>query len=732
MAWQGAIIRTNINKAGLEDKKADAQNKRVSALLMRIALLALVFIWPLLFLFRQVFVINGVYTGIDNDFLIYYYKYKVYLLDCLANFHFPLWSPSESAGFPFYTSPFTQTFYPLNALLVLFYKVFGGYSPFDHQIFTVLGISIYSLGLYMWLKLINKDIKAVVFAVLIMAVSFKVTEITRFPNAVHAMAWHPWMMYAITRIMFSSSVKETVKSAGLLALFGIFLWTASYPYYAFYSVFLVLPYLFAFCVKPLRKRLFADHPIAFKHAAFAIPAAGFVTLLICAPYLVGVKRLMAQTMARAGKDFQYSTQHVFDFEDTVGSLVYPPASSAEGWYFFSITAVLIIAIYLFSRRNSKAGEEPQQTLPVDTSSLWIKLYFVLWFGLITYISYGRNSYIFVLLWKYMPGFSSLRAWGRMNIILVPILAWLLSIAYSHFLRVISSESQPPGRKHLIVTKLLTVTAVYAAVLGTQLFMHLEGDRDPMWLLYFKNFEANERYFIFFGAASFISILLIMVLGMKFHFGRGRLTIASIVLILIATIEMHHTGAKMWSYEAKAVPQRFKLDIAEMDKMSFGYPRTNFVNTVSFTPKFNVGVVETWYFARYVNFLNRTAGEEQARNILLGIQGGQRLFFSESIEHSSILSFLQDALRYKLNDQLISYNGDELKMDIEAPMNGYLSFIDNWDPSWKAYVDGQPVQIELLFGTFKSVRLTKGKHNVIFSYQPELFPAAAQDNMQKQS
>ena len=126
-----------------------------------------------------------------------YYKYKIYLLDCLANFHLPLWSPSEAAGFPFYTNPFAQVFYPFNALLVLWYKVFGGYSPLDHQLFTVLGISIFALGLFMWLKRINKDITAVVFAVMVMSVSFKITEIIRFPNAVHSAAWYPWILYAI-------------------------------------------------------------------------------------------------------------------------------------------------------------------------------------------------------------------------------------------------------------------------------------------------------------------------------------------------------------------------------------------------------------------------------------------------------------------------------------------------------------------------------------------------------
>ena len=123
-----------------------------------------------------------------NDFILLYYKYKVYLLACLSELHFPLWSPAEGAGYPFYTNPFAQAFYPFNLLLVLWYKVSGGYNPLDHQVFTVLGISMFALGLFMWLRLINTNLRAVVFGVLVMSVSFKVTEITRFPNAVHTAA----------------------------------------------------------------------------------------------------------------------------------------------------------------------------------------------------------------------------------------------------------------------------------------------------------------------------------------------------------------------------------------------------------------------------------------------------------------------------------------------------------------------------------------------------------------
>ena len=292
-----------------------------------------VFCWPILYLFGHVFPVNGQYTMIGNDFLTLYYKYKVYLLASLADFRFPLWSPSEAAGFPFYTSPFAQVFYPFNALLVVWYKIFGGYSPADHQLFTVLGISIFALGLFMWLRLVNSNTRAVVFATLVMSVSFKVTELVRFPNAVHSAAWYPWVLYALTRIMFSGSIKEAVKAGALLILFGVCLCTAGYPYYVYYAVFLFLPYLLAFLVKPLRARLFGEREVSLKRALMTLAAAGLVTLLLCGPYLMSILQLMSQTIDRAGRDFRYSTSHIFSFEDTVGSLVYPPASSTEGVVF---------------------------------------------------------------------------------------------------------------------------------------------------------------------------------------------------------------------------------------------------------------------------------------------------------------------------------------------------------------------------------------------------------------
>jgi hypothetical protein len=665
-----------------------------------------------------------------NDFILLYYKYKVYLLACLADFHFPLWSPAEGAGYPFYTNPFTQAFYPLNLVLVVWYKISGGYDPLDHQVFTVLGISIFALGLFMWLRLVNTNLRAVVFGVLVMSVSFKVTEITRFPNAVHTAAWHPWSLYALTKIMLSKSFKDAAIGGALLALFLICLFTGGYPYYVYYCLFLFAPYLLAFWSKPLRERLFGLCDINWKRVLGTMFAAGCTTLLVCAPYILGIKRLMAETIDRAGKDFRYSTQHVFNFEDTVGSLVYPPAASAEGWYFLSITGLLLILLYWLSGRTTANDHETgaaktNMLTPPQPHNLWVKLFFIIWILIISYISYGRYSYLFTLLWKFMPGFSSLRVWGRLNIILVPILAWLSSIAYASFESVLSSKKIPVlKRRSYLFSPVFVLPAVYAVVLVIQLYLHRNNIHDTTWTQYFTHVSTQRLHFIVYGAAAFIVVFSLVLFSKRFSLkSKKALTAVLTVLVLVATIETRHVGALMWTPQrpGKTQKNRIRLDVAKLNEASFQYRRTDFHGSIPLGPNFSVGVMEPWYFGRYNKFLKDTEDELEARRVLLGVQDGRKIFFSESIEHSTVQAFILDSARFQQRSgKLLSYTGEELIWEINALTEGYLSFIDNWDRGWKVFVDEKEADIEPLFGTFKSVRLAPGPHQVRFCYLPGLF------------
>ncbi len=685
--------------------------------LKRMVLPAVVFLWPFVYFFRHIIPINGTYTALINDFISLYYRYKVYLLDCLANFHFPLWSPSEAAGFPFYTNPFAQAFYPLNILLVLWYKILGGYIPLDHQLFTVFGIAIFALGLFMWLRKINTNTRAVLFAVLVMSVSFRMAEIMRFPNAVHTAAWYPWVLYAITAVMHSRTLKSAAGYGSLLVLFLICLWTGSYPYYVYYCQFLFVPYSLIFVIKPLRARLIGTQPINWKLALTTLIIAGVVWIVICGPHIIGVKHLMMQTTDRAGKSFAYSTDHEFTFEDTLGSLMYPPAAMEDGWNFFSVTGLLIVLLYMVRGGTIAAETEEEGKITPAGWDLPVKLCFIIWIGTITYITYGKHSYLFRLLWEYMPGFSALRIWARFNITLVPILAWLLSLAYASFESSISHIAAV-GKQPKVLSLIIALAAVYAAVLATQVYFYANNIYDPYWPEYFKHLTPQRTKFIIYGTVGFVAVCTVVLLCGRIRTCSDRfLTMILLAMLAVVVLELRPVGTHVWTSQGTFQQNRQRLNVTLANEASFRFPRIDNSFTIALGPVFSAGIIENWYFSRYVKFLREHQNEPEALKVLLGVTDGRRVFFSESIKHPTIISFLTDGNRYLNTGHLLSYTGDEFNWQVDAPVEGYLSFIDNWDRGWKAYVDDKPAETELLFGTFKAVRVSPGRHYVRFRYQP---------------
>ncbi len=693
-----------------------------------------VFFWPFLYLHSFAFPVNGLHRMVGNDFLVLYFNYKVYLLDVLAGFRFPLWSPAEAAGYPFYSNPFTQAFYPLNLPLVLFYKLAGYYTSSEHQIFTIIGISIFASGLYSWLGRINSNPRAALLAALVMSVSFKVTEIMRFPNAVHTAAWFPWILYAMTRIMTSRSTGETLAPGALLCFFLVCLLTGGYPYYVYYSVFLFLPYLVPFLIRPLRLRLLGIRQVNWRRSIGAMILATLVAVGICSPYLLATKRLMDQTVDRAGGNYEYSVSKPFSFEDTAGSLVYPPAAQAEGWYFFSITALLMILLYLLCARaddaaSGEGGQGNSPGPPLSRASPACKVYFVFWIAAISYISYGPGSYLFDALWRHFPGFSRLRVWGRLNIVLVPVFAWLLSLAYAWLEKTIS---RPVGvviddRLNRFMP-LASLLLAYGAVLAAQLHFHRNDITDWYWTAYFNGLSSLKVFFLAYGFIAFASLFLLLAVSSRKPCGSAtgrRLVLAAAALL--AAVEMEPVGTRMWIAGNTLWRQSTALDVENLNADSFTRRRTPRYGGISLLPNFGVGVLDNWYFQRYVSFLKKTEGELEARNILLGVSKGRKIFFSLSIDHATVREFLRDSLRFPETGRLLSYNGDELRWEIDAPEAGYLSFIDNWDNGWAVSVDGRPAGMKLLFGTFKSVLVPAGVHRVTFTYRPALFSRRAPEN-----
>lgn len=710
--------------------------------------------FPFVYLFPYIIPLDEIVVHVGNDFYILYYDYKVYLLDFLSIMKIPLWSPSEATGFPFYSSPFSQTFYPLNALLALLYNFQGGYSTLDHHRFTVLGISIFALGLVLWLRRLNFNLRSVLFGALIMAVSFKVTELLRFPNAIHTAAWYPWILYAITGAFQSVSRRRKW-------FYGIVLWwslicllTGGYPYYVFYSIFLFVPYMSLFLIPEFRSKVFGvDSNVEIKSRFVLLIAAGFSALVVCAPYLYKMASLMAQTTDRGGKSYEYSTEHLFNLTDTIGSLFFPPAAQLEGIYYFGAATVLLVLFYISNAAQKiiHPGIEHGGSHWIFTPTYFkLAIFILFWIITISYITYGRESYLFDFLWHSVPLFSSLRVWGRMNIILVPIIAWLLALAYQYF-ETMLMPSNGNGKLKNIRT-ILCLSIITSIVVFLQFSYASNKIFDSQWLRYVAPVNTPmllSQYFpeqgqlhallvkigsdyaklqpeqtLVYRGFIYISLTLtafFLVAGVTLCFSLQNTSkyapwVAWTVLFVFSVANMAIDGPWLWAASVEENPPRTRLHINNMNMLSFNVPRINQMG-ISFSENFHTGIMANWYFERYITFLNEQASDQPSLRKLLGENDGQKLYFSERIDHVSASEFLQDAQRFETQVDVASYTGDKLIVNMHAPTDGFFSFIDNWDQDWQGTVDGKPTPIYLLLGAFKSVRIPSGEHQVIFEYRP---------------
>src|SRR5262249_13252386 len=131
-------------------------------------------------------------------------------------------------------------------------------------------------------------------------------------------------------------------------------------------------------------------------------------------------------------------------------------------------------------------------------------------GVISYITYGRHSYLFLLLWRFFPLFARLRVWGRMNIILVPLLAWLLSIAYARFEGLLAMISTGADTARALRRRALaTLVGVAAVILGWQTYIRRYELHSCYWTRYFHHLASRSDRFVV--AVPLTSALLIALL-----------------------------------------------------------------------------------------------------------------------------------------------------------------------------------------------------------------------------
>jgi len=665
-----------------------------------------------------------------NDFELLYFAYKKYIFEFIQIGHLPLWSPSEAGGYSLIFNPFAQYFYPLSWLLYFFSFIIGDLSKYTYLIYTILGVSIYNVGQYLWLKRLGLDIKYCFFATLITCFGLKINEILRFPNAIHAFAWFSWILYGMT---LSIKVENNIKSSLILFVSTILILTAGYPYYIFYGFLLFGSYFIFISFYRVKKEIYKNDTIHNNlYLFFYNVLPPFLALLIVFPWLEGIKEVMDITRDRNIQDITFSYILDSNFIDQLGSWIFPPISLAEGWYYFGTLMTVLFIFYIINFLLSKNKQSLEK---------YFLTFFIIFFLFNYQFSAAENSYLFKIIWEKFDLLKNFRAFSRINILLIPLFA----VLFCFVLKLIEEK------KHNINFLITTSLAAVFIILLQIYIIEISDIKNHYWKtwqerrLLYGSIKFSSIAFIFNLYNHYIYSISLIISLIIFNFLKIRKSkkLLPLLVVILVSGELFLLSNIQW-----AIPYKFYdsnnynlLSKKPLDDINDAFLSPRVVTEVKGNTyfrnfrKFNINYFDNFgldkhtklidkYFKRNGNLKDGLDQETIKKiNQFWGLNDNNKIFFTKKIGYLTIEKFINDVNFLKNNKdvfismEIINYNGDEIDIDLKTNIDGFLTFVDNWSPGWKVYVNNKEKSIIKVLETYKSVKINTGYNKIKFKYEP---------------
>ncbi len=687
-------------------------------------IILLLIISPYLYLFPHSFHL----IEMGNDFELLYFSYKKYIFEFIRIGHFPFWSPSEGLGYSLIYNPFAQYFYPLSWILYAVSFVIGDLSKHTYLLYTIFGLSIYNLGQYFWLRKLNFDKKYCLVTTLIICFGLKLTELLRFPNAIHAFAWFPWILYSIS---LSQDKSKIIKSAIITYLATLMILSAGYPYYIFYGLILFTFYFVFINLSTVKKNLLKNKYLSssffLSFLVCSIPALlGLITIF---PWFLGINELMEITRDRNLNDIEFSYTLSSNLIDQIGSWILPPISFAESNYYLG-SIITISIIYYLLQLISKNN--------ISKIEIYYFLFFLIFFIFNYQFAAAEGSWLFKIVWNKFEFIRNFRAFGRMNILLIPLLAIFVCFAIKHF------DNNKINNKTIyllfIATSIIIVSQVYLLEVTNSKSIYWETWQEKRLNNAANNYEGfsylfklyNNYIYSFFFALSFLGILFFKLQIIKNIF---------LIIISLVVCELFILSNIQW-----AIPYKY-YDFSGYNKfnnkpdvdLKIAFESSNIISQTKGNTyfrnnkRFNINYVDQLGMDKHSRLIDRYFDREGEILVEKDIDkikyffaienNARKVFFSNEINFENIPDLVDMILQSEENNNLNifvnidSYNGDKIEIEVYSEIDGYVIFVDNWSPGWRSKVNGSDVNIFKVLGAYKAVKINKGDNKIIFEYLP---------------
>jgi len=671
------------------------------------------------------------------------FPWRILAIEQLKQGRIPFWNPYNLGGTPLLANLQTAAFYPLNFLFFVFekYTAWGLYLFFQP---VLAGFFAYLL-----FKSFNLSFTSSFFGAVCFAFSGMMLNHLEFGIDGHSSLWLPLMLYG-TNLIFKNDFK---KGFLVLLIASVFNLTAGYPPPIVYN-FLALILWTIFKLKESQK------PRCYFLTALAV----FFAFLITSPQNLPALELVRKVERRPEFFGEQSGEtHFLPYENLLMSVAPDFFGHPSTGNFFSkinytdspyigfwglsfallgillikrkevIYGVLILAITLVLMLPTPLAEILRKTPFSFISSVSpMRMLWQTGFALSLLASFGFDS-LFGKVKTFLP-----------RVIILLGTAFLEILVCWHFSKIIPRESQIlVSRRNLILPSAVFFGGSLAIIF---IFIFPRFKKLPQFLFIFLTLGELLRQGIKYNP--FVEKELIYPQTEILNFLSERPKEERVLIthqeLLPANANIPYKYSMIDGYYSiydGRVGQLASLANAPPDLEKIGsFPRIVYLSDPS-------SQIIDLLGARWILALE----EQKSPKLKLALKEGKTLVYKN--EKSFPKAFFVDDYLYAREDldiaqkmlnndlrkiailernlgkrdfsqegeiKIASYKEGELVIDVEKQKEGLLVVVENYDPGWKAYIDGQKAEILRTNYNLMGLVVPSGKRKIIFKYHPFSF------------
>jgi len=444
----------------------ESKNPKVKGVKPADCLAGLALFFASLFFFYDLF--DGRYLPTERDLALYFIPPRFFWAETIKQGSFPLWSPYQFTGHPFFANPQHGMLYPLNSPFFLF--------PFDIAFNAIIILHFFLGGFFTYLFL--KDLKVNQTGSLISGLIFMLSG---YLLSVHSLltillssVWTPLILMFFRRAILNPGFKNEIFTAIFITLSflggGI-----EIVYGNFFVLLITLIFLPSSAIefvgdKPRRYRFICAVPIYWGRIR-SLVIVSLLFLFLSAIQLFPFLELFHHSIRGVGISYQEATTWSFAPKDIL--LFFLP--DAYG-YFLDVKKYWVSQCWF---KTLYTGG-----LPFILSAIFLifgkgrKLYLVLMlFSL--FLALGKYNPLYPFVFKYVPFVNGIRYPAKFLYIFILVLSITAGLGFQK-LSEYSKDNEKKRLKHLLL--------VFSLVFGSFLLLSALGHKEVEHFLKLKGID----------------------------------------------------------------------------------------------------------------------------------------------------------------------------------------------------------------------------------------------------